>query len=280
MARKKRPARNPEKGRPKKKKGEGQGKQKKEERSSREGAGSIRLNKYIAHAGICSRREADKLIESGAIRVNGEVVTELGVKVRPEDEVRYGKQRIDPEPYVYILLNKPKDHITTTSDEQGRKTVMRLVRDAGGQRLYPVGRLDRNTTGLLLLTNDGELAQKLTHPRQRVSKLYHVVLDRNLKPGDLEKLTEGVELDDGKVAADSVSYVEGANNKREVGMTLHSGKNRVIRRMFEALGYNVKNLDRVMFAGLTKKDLARGKWRYLSGKEVRTLKSKLSTKPR
>lgn len=298
MASKKKATRQPEKGRPKPragsnkgpgtgpKKGAGKGPKKGGKKGDREKAGTgkkddlIRLNKFLAHAGICSRREADTLIESGAVKVNGKVVTELGTKVRPDDKIQYGKRVVKPEKPVYVLLNKPKDHITTTADEKGRKTVMELVRNACRERLYPVGRLDRNTTGLLLLTNDGAMAKKLTHPRAQVQKLYHVILDRNLKSADMEKLTKGVELEDGKVAADSVAFVkDSASGKREVGLTIHSGRNRVIRRMFEALGYDVKQLDRVMFAGLTKKDIPRGSWRYLSEKEVAQLRKKLSTAP-
>lgn len=243
----------------------------KKERKSGERKG-IRLNKYIADAGVCSRREADDLIASGSISVNGKVVTELGTRVSPKDEVHFGKERLNREKTVYVLLNKPKDYITTNSDEKGRRTVLELVRKACRERIYPVGRLDRNSTGLLLLTNDGELAEKLTHPRHKVKKLYQAELDRNLAEKDLQALLKGVELDDGKAAVDAASYVKEAGNRKTVGIELHSGRNRVIRRLFEALGYNVKKLDRVVYAGLTKKDLPRGKWRYLTDKEVQFLK--------
>jgi 23S rRNA pseudouridine2605 synthase len=234
--------------------------------------GLTRLNKYIANAGICSRREADQLIESGVIAVNGKVITELGYKISPVDIVQYGGQSIRREKLVYILLNKPKDYITTMDDPLERKTVMALIQGAGPERVYPVGRLDRATTGLLLLTNDGELTKRLTHPRYEKKKIYHVYLDKAVKAEDLRKLREGVMLEDGEVKADEVSYVTGATSKKEVGIELHSGKNRVIRRLFEALGYKVIKLDRVYFAGLTKKDLPRGKWRFLSEKEVNMLK--------
>lgn len=231
----------------------------------------IRLNKYIADAGVCSRREADDLIASGAIKVNGQVVTEMGTRVSPDDEVHFGKERLDREKKVYVLLNKPKDYITTNSDERGRKTVLELVKKAGKERIYPVGRLDRQSTGLLLLTNDGELAEKLMHPRHKVKKLYHVELDKNLAEKDLDAILKGVELEDGKASVDAAAYVKDTDRK-SVGVELHSGRNRVIRRIFEALGYKVKKLDRVAYAGLTKKDLPRGKWRYLTEKEVQFLK--------
>lgn len=235
--------------------------------------GLIRLNKYIANAGVCSRREADKLIEAGAVTVNGVVVTELGTKIMPTDEVRYGDQVLQREKPVYILLNKPKDFITTTSDEYDRKNVMNLVAGACTQRVYPVGRLDRNTTGLLLITNDGELAKKLTHPRYGVKKIYHVELDKNLSQEDFEQIITGVELNDGFIAPDELAYV--GETRREVGITLHSGKNRIVRRIFEHLGYEVVKLDRVYYAGLTKKDLPRGRWRFLREEEVNILKMSL-----
>lgn len=235
--------------------------------------GLIRLNKYIANAGVCSRREADKLIEAGAVTVNGEVVTELGTKIMPTDEVRYGDQVLQREKPVYILLNKPKDFITTTSDEFDRKNVMNLVAGACPQRVYPVGRLDRNTTGLLLITNDGELAKKLTHPRYGVKKIYHVELDKNLSQEDFEQIITGVELNDGFIAPDELAYV--GETRREVGITLHSGKNRIVRRIFEHLSYEVVKLDRVYYAGLTKKDLPRGRWRFLREEEVNILKMSL-----
>ncbi len=231
----------------------------------------MRLNKYLAHAGIASRREADELIKNGMVSVNGKVVTEMGYKVNPDDEVRFGGEKIRPEEKVYILLNKPKNYITTTKDERNRKTVMELVKNASKSRVYPVGRLDRKTTGVLLLTNDGELTEKLLHPKNKVEKIYHVVLDRNLKQSDLQKIREGLKLDDGMIYVDDVSYIQGAPHS-EVGIKIHSGRNRIVRRIFEHLGYNVKKLDRVMFAGLTKKGLERGKWRHLSKKEVNYLK--------
>lgn len=231
----------------------------------------VRLNKYIAHAGICSRREADTLIQTGAISVNGTIVTELGTKVKPGDIVRYGDQRLVNERKVYILLNKPKDYITTSDDPQGRKTVIDLVYRACPERVYPVGRLDRNTTGLLLFTNDGEMAKKLTHPKHGVKKIYHVFLDKPLTKADLEQIARGVELEDVTIVPDDISYIEG-ESKKEVGIEIHSGQNRIVRRIFEKMGYDVQKLDRVAFAGLTKKDLPRGKWRFLSEKEVNFLK--------
>ncbi len=233
--------------------------------------GLTRLNKFIAHAGICSRREADNLIKQGLISVNGEIITEMGYKLKPEDTVKYAGQTLRGEALKYVLLNKPKDHITTSKDPQNRKTVMNLVAKAGKERIYPVGRLDRNTTGVLLLTNDGDLAKKLSHPKYGYKKIYHVQLDKNMKGGDMTKLLNGIQLEDGIAMADAIAYVEGAS-KREVGVELHSGKNRIVRRMFDHLGYNVIKLDRVYFAGLTKKDLPRGAWRFLSDKEVNMLK--------
>ena len=230
----------------------------------------IRLNKYIANAGVCSRREADTLIEAGAISVNGKVVTELGFKVMPTDEVRFGDTILQRERPVYLLLNKPKDYITTMDDEFDRKHVMQLVRNACKERIYPVGRLDRDTTGLLLFTNDGELTKKLTHPRSNIHKIYHVTLDKNLKHADFQQIADGVELDDGVMAVDEISYV--GDHKDEVGVTIHSGKNRIVRRIFEKLGYEVVKLDRVVFAGLTKKDLPRGSWRFLTQDEINYLK--------
>ncbi len=240
-------------------------------KQTKEDDGTMRLNKYLAHAGIASRREADELIKNGMVSVNGKVVTEMGYKVQPGDEVRFGGEIVIPEKKVYILLNKPKNYITTTKDERNRKTVMDLVKDASKYRLYPVGRLDRKTTGLLLLTNDGELTKKLLHPKHKVQKLYHVVLDRNLKQQDLQKIREGLKLDDGMIYVDDISYIQGAPHS-EVGVLLHSGRNRIVRRIFEHLGYDVKKLDRVMFAGLTKKGLERGKWRHLTKQEVNNLK--------
>lgn len=230
----------------------------------------IRLNKYIANAGICSRRDADNLIESGKIKVNGKVIHELGLRVKRSDKVTYEGKILNPEKLVYVLLNKPKDFITTTDDPKDRKTVMQLVKKACNERIVPVGRLDRNTTGLLLLTNDGELAQKLTHPRNRVVKVYQVDLDKPIAETDLEKLQEGLELEDGIAKADNVAVLSA--DQTILGIEIHIGKNRIVRRMFESLGYEVIRLDRVLFAGLTKKDLPRGKWRYLSEKELIKLK--------
>lgn len=237
-----------------------------------ENDGTIRLNKYIANAGICSRREADDLIKAGAVSVNGKIITEMGYKVKPGDSVNYGGQTIRQERKVYILLNKPKDYITTVDDPQKRKTVLELIKGACKERVYPVGRLDRNTTGLLLLTNDGELTKKLTHPSLGVKKIYHVVTDKSVSKQDIIKLTEGFRLDDGFIKADNAAYVDTAESKKEIGVELHSGKNRIVRRMMEHLGYKVVKLDRVVFAGLTKKDLPRGRWRFLTEKEIGMLK--------
>lgn len=242
--------------------------------------GLVRLNRYLAQAGVGSRREADALITSGAVTVNGKVVTELGTKVRPEDKVHFGGQRLSMEQKRYVLLNKPKDFITTTDDPQERRTVMNLVAAACPERLYPVGRLDRNTTGVLLLTNDGDLAKRLTHPSHGAEKIYHATLDKAMTKAHLEQLVSGVHLDDGPAHAVEASFVEDSG-KREVGLKLHMGRNRVVRRMFEALGYEVVKLDRVMFAGLTKKELPRGHWRHLSEKEVTLLARQHATaKPR
>jgi 23S rRNA pseudouridine2605 synthase len=229
----------------------------------------IRLNKFIANAGICSRREADTLIEAGAISVNGVVVTQLGTKVMPDDQVKYGDQILMGEQLQYLLLNKPKGYLTTTDDPQERKTVMMIVDNACKERIYPVGRLDKNTSGLLLFTNDGELAKKLTHPKHQVEKIYHAELDKNLTIADMKKITAGIELDDGYIKVDTIAY---GDSKKEVGIELHSGKNRIVRRIFESLGYEVVKLDRVVFAGLTKKDLPRGKYRFLSNEEVNILR--------
>ena len=218
-------------------------------------------------SGVASRRDADDLINAGVVTVNGVVVTELGTKVGPGDKVVYGGQRLSREKKRYVLLNKPKDFITTTDDPRDRRTVMALVEQACAERIYPVGRLDRHTTGLLLLTNDGDLAKKLTHPSHGAEKIYHVTLDKNVTLAHLQQLVQGVPLDDGPAVADEASYVD-ASGKREVGIKLHMGRNRVVRRMFEALGYEVLKLDRVVFAGLTKKDIPRGKWRHLTEKEV------------
>lgn len=240
-------------------------------RTRKTGTEAVRLNKYIAAAGICSRREADQLISAGLIKVNGKSVTELGSKVNPGDEVRYNNELIRSERKVYLLLNKPKDYVTTTDDPKERKTVMLLIRDACKERIYPVGRLDRNTTGVLFFTNDGELAKKMTHPSHNKKKIYHVFLNKGLSGGDLKKLAEGITLEDGFIQPDAISYAS-SENKREIGLEIHSGKNRIVRRMFESLGYRVDKLDRVYFGGLTKKNLPRGKWRFLSEKEVNRLK--------
>lgn len=232
----------------------------------------IRLNRYIANAGICSRREADTYIAAGNVTVNGKTVTEMGFKVKRSDDVRFDGKRLSLEKKEYVLLNKPKNFITTTSDEKGRRTVMELISSASNNRLLPVGRLDRNTTGLLLFTNDGDLTKKLTHPKHNVRKIYHVHLDKNLSLADLHKIGEGLELEDGPIAVDSISYIQGAP-KREIGVEIHSGRNRIVRRIFEHLGYTVTKLDRVVFAGLTKKDLPRGHWRYLTEQEVINLKN-------
>jgi 23S rRNA pseudouridine2605 synthase len=246
----------------------GDSKKESSRKRSSDDAGLIRLNKYISNAGICSRREADDLIKSGVVSVNGKIITEMGYKVKPEDVVRYNNETLKKERMVYVLLNKPKDYITTADDPSGRKTVLELVQGAGRERIYPVGRLDRATTGVLLLTNDGELTKRLTHPRYGVQKMYHVELDKNVKPSDIEKIKDGIELEDGLISADDVAYVGDGQDKTQVGVELHSGRNRIVRRIFEHLGYNVRKLDRVMFAGLTKKDLSRGRWRHLTEKEV------------
>ena len=231
----------------------------------------VRLNKYLANAGICSRREADNYIEAGLITVNGEVVTELGTKVVPTDDVRFNSERINPERKVYVLLNKPKDCVTTVDDPQERKTVLDCLRGIGKERIYPVGRLDRNTTGVLLLTNDGDMAAKLTHPKFMKKKIYHVTCDKNVAMSDMDMLVNGIELEDGPVYADEVTYVNEAD-RSQIGIEIHSGKNRIVRRMLEHLGYRVNKLDRVLFAGLTKKNLKRGDWRYLTEKEVNMLR--------
>ena len=232
----------------------------------------IRLNRYISNAGICSRRKADELITAGAISVNHEVIKELGHKIDPyKDEVRYNNELLKREKKIYVLLNKPKDYITTTDDPQERRTVMQLVDKAGKERIYPVGRLDRNTTGLLLMTNDGDLAEKLSHPRNGITKIYHVELNKNLTQGDFNKIKFGLELEDGFIKPDHISYVTGAD-KREIGIQIHSGKNRIVRRIFEHLGYEVVKLDRVVYGNLTKKDLPRGRWRYLEEHELIQIK--------
>lgn len=234
--------------------------------------GEIRLNKYLADCGICSRREADDLIKAGCVTVNGELVTTMGFKVKTTDKVVYGGQTLNREKLRYILLNKPKGYITTADDPEGRETVMELVKDACEERIFPVGRLDKNTTGLLLLTNDGDLAKKLTHPSSEITKLYHVVLNKPLTKNDMLRISEGIELDDGMIAADSIAYDEDDESKKGIGIELHSGRNRIVRRIFEHLGYDVMKLDRVMFAGLDKYKLPRGEWRFLTDKEVAMLK--------
>jgi len=231
----------------------------------------IRLNKYLANAGVCSRREADEFIQAGVVKVNGEIVTELGTKITRMDKVSFQEQPVQIESKIYILLNKPKNCVTTSDDPQNRQTVMDLVKNACQERIYPVGRLDRNTTGVLLLTNDGEMAAKLTHPSYKKKKIYHVWLDREVTVEDMEKLATGIDMDDGEIHADAISYAN-EEDRSQVGIEIHSGKNRIVRRMFEMLDYHVIKLDRVYFAGLTKRNLGRGKWRYLSEQEVNALR--------
>lgn len=231
----------------------------------------IRLNKYLANAGVCSRREADEFITSGVVKVNGEVVNELGTKVKRGDEVKFHDEPVTIERKMYVLLNKPKDCVTTLDDPQARMTVMDLVKGACDERIYPVGRLDRNTTGVLLLTNDGELASKLTHPKFLKKKIYHVYTDKNVTKNDMDQIAAGIQLEDGEIHADAISYVD-EFKRDQVGIEIHSGKNRIVRRIFETLGYRVMKLDRVFFAGLTKKGLRRGQWRYLTEREVNFLR--------
>ncbi len=231
----------------------------------------IRLNKYLANAGICSRRDADKFITEGLVTVNGNVVTELGTKVMRSDEVRYKDQNVMLEDKIYILLNKPKDYVTTSDDPLNRKTVMDLVKNACPERIYPIGRLDRNTTGVLLLTNDGDMASRLMHPKYMKKKIYHVYLHKSVSEEDMKKILTGIELDDGEIKADAIEYAS-ETDKKQVGIEIHSGRNRVVRRIFETLGYHVVKLDRVYFAGLTKKNLRRGEWRFLTEDEVRVLR--------
>ena len=231
----------------------------------------IRLNKFLANAGICSRREADEYIQAGVVSVNGEVVKELGTKIKRGDEVRFHEQPVSIERKIYVLLNKPKDCVTTTDDPQARKTVMDIVKNACPERIYPVGRLDRNTTGVLLLTNDGELASKLTHPKYEKKKIYRVKLDKDLTQDDMNKIVTGIELEDGEIHADEIAYADDTK-KNDIGIEIHSGKNRIVRRIFEHLGYKVTKLDRVFFAGLTKKGLKRGDWRFLTQQEVNFLR--------
>lgn len=232
----------------------------------------VRLNKYLSNAGVCSRREADVLIQTGVVSVNGEIITEMGYKIKKGDKVQYDGETINAEVKRYVLLNKPKGFITTMDDPLGRKTVMSLVFNACKERIYPVGRLDRDTTGLLLFTNDGDMAKKLTHPRYEATKIYHVEADKPVQSEHLELLMRGIELEDGRIQADKAEYVKDGKSAREVGIEIHSGKNRIVRRMFEKLGYEVVKLDRVQFASLTKKDLPRGYYRHLTEKEVHFLK--------
>lgn len=232
--------------------------------------GETRLNKFISNSGICSRREADELIRTGLVSVNGEIVTEMGIKVKPGDEVKYNGEKIRSEKKVYLLLNKPRDYVTTLFDPEGRRTVLDLIKEATPERIYPVGRLDRNTTGVLLFTNDGELATRLTHPKYEKKKIYHVFLDSKITKTDLEKIANGITLEDGFIKPDFVEFA--SESKDEVGIEIHSGKKHIVRRIFEHLGFKVKKLDRVYFAGLTKKNLPRGKYRFLSQKEINMLK--------
>lgn len=237
-----------------------------------ESTGQMPLNKFIAHAGVAARREAADMVKKGLVKVNGQLITEPGHKVSGKDEVRVnGKKIFLAKNLVYILLNKPKDYITTTDDPQGRKTVLDLINKATGERVYPVGRLDRNTSGVLLLTNDGELAQKLTHPSNEIKKVYHVTLNKPLDKKDFDQVLKGVVLEDGAASVDVLAYAD-IKDKTQIGVEIHSGRNRIVRRIFEHLGYDVKNLDRVTFAGLTKKNVDRGKWRFLTEKEIRDLK--------
>ncbi len=230
----------------------------------------IRLNRFISNSGVCARREADKLIEAGEIYVNGKVTSDFSYRVMPDDTVRYGSKVLKREKHVYLLLNKPKDYLTTTDDPEGRKSVMDLVRDASDARLYPVGRLDRNTTGLILLTNDGDLAEKLMHPSYKAKKIYQVDLDKPFTDVDLQKVRSGIVLEDGPIRADDIEIV--SPDRKCVGIEIHSGRNRIVRRIFESLDYKIERLDRVMYAGLTKKDLPRGTWRFLTPLEINTIK--------
>jgi 23S rRNA pseudouridine2605 synthase len=231
----------------------------------------IRLNRFIAHSGVCSRREADELIRNGLITVNGKTVTDLGTKVSVDDDIRYKNKRLSSEKKVYILMNKPRGYVTTVEDPHADQTVLDLISDACTERVYPVGRLDKATTGVLLLTNDGELTGKLTHPKYKRKKIYHVFLDKPVIKNDIITLTEGIEIDGEMITADAVSYAD-PEDKTQIGIEIHSGQNRIIRKIFEKLGYKIKKLDRVYFAGLTKKNLPRGKWRFLSEKEINMLK--------
>ncbi len=231
----------------------------------------MRLNKYLSYAGICSRRDADEYIQAGVVSVNGQVVTELGTKVLRSDEVRFHDQPVRMEKKVYILLNKPKGYVTTGDDPQNRKTVMELVKGACNERIYPVGRLDLNTTGVLLLTNDGDLSSKLAHPKFLKKKIYHVTLDKNVTAADMRQIADGIQLEDGEIHADAIEYANDTD-KKQVGIEIHSGRNRIVRRIFEHLGYKVLHLDRVYYAGLTKKNVKRGDWRFLTEKEVSMLR--------
>ena len=233
--------------------------------------GEVRLNKFIANSGLCSRREADTFITTGLVTVNGEVADQLGIKIKPEDDVRVNGERIKGEPKTYIIMNKPRGFVTTMHDDHAEKSVMDLIAGQCEQRVYPVGRLDKSTMGVLLFTNDGELTEKLTHPSYNRKKIYQARLDKNLKKSDMDQLVQGVELEDGPMNVDMISYID--NDEKEIGLEIHSGKNRVVRRLFEALGYKVKKLDRVYFAGLTKKNLKRGQWRFLSQEEINMLKT-------
>ena len=235
----------------------------------------IRLNKFIAHAGICSRREADNIIMNGDITVNGKIITEMGTKILKTDVVKYKGKILEKERLVYVLLNKPKNFISTVSDPHERKTVMNLVKNACEERIFPVGRLDRNTTGVLLFTNDGDLAKKLTHPKYKVEKIYYVELNKTLINEDMLKIVEGLELEDGFIKVDEINYINGDDEKNKIGIKIHSGKNHIVRRIFEELNYKVERLDRVKFAGLTKKNLKRGEWRLLMQKEINLLKMTL-----
>jgi 23S rRNA pseudouridine2605 synthase len=239
--------------------------------SGENNSNSIRLNRYLASTGICSRREADELIKAGLVTVNGSIITELGSKVNPADDIKYNGGRLKTERMVYILLNKPKDYVTSLRDPHAKRTVMELVQNACKERVYPVGRLDRNTTGVLLLTNDGDLTKQLTHPSFNKLKIYHVSLEKALTKSDFVKILEGITLEDGFIQADALSYVDPAD-KKEIGIEIHSGRNKIVRRVFEHFGYNIKKLDRVYFAGLTKKGLTRGQYRFLTQQEVGVLK--------
>jgi len=247
---------------------------KKDTNETKGASDNVRLNRYVANAGVCSRRDADVLIAKGEITVNGKVVTQMGTTVSLKDDVRYNGNRLNPEEKVYVLLNKPKDYVTTVEDKHAKKTVMDLVADACEQRIYPVGRLDKQTTGLLLLTNDGELTKTLTHPKYNAKKIYHVYADKPVFANHVDQLASGITLEDGPIHADAASFVD-KDDKSQVGIEIHSGRNRIVRRMFEYFGYKVMKLDRVYFAGLTKQGVPRGKWRFLTDKEVTRLKAGL-----